>query len=123
MHEFSIASEIVKNVLDAAKKNHGKQVLSIQLEIGELTLLNVEQVVFWVQELFKDSIAEEAKVKVRKIKARISCEECGYRGRGELNQEDSFTHLALQHCPRCHSFQIKIEKGQECHLRRIQAVR
>ncbi len=123
MHEFSIASEIVNNVLDAAEKNHGKQVLSIQLEIGEWTLFNVEQVVFWVQELFKDSIAEKAKVKVRRIHARISCEECGYRGRGKLNQEDSFSHLAPQQCPRCHSFQIKIKKGQECLLKRIQAVR
>ena len=57
-----------------------KKVLSIQLEIGELTLLNVEQVTFWIDELFKGSVAEGAKVKVKTIKARIKCESCGYKG-------------------------------------------
>jgi hydrogenase nickel incorporation protein HypA/HybF len=123
MHEFSISSEIVKTVLDTAEKNHGKKVLSVQLEIGELTLLNVEQIIFWVQELLKGSIAENANVKVKKIKVRVSCEDCGYRGAGKLKQEDTFSHSVLPHCPRCHSFQIKVEKGNECLLKRIQAVR
>ncbi len=123
MHEFSIASEIVNHVLEAAQKNQGKKVLSVQLEIGELTLLNVEQVTFWIQELFKGSIAENTKIKVRRIKARIACEACGYRGKGRSNQEDFSSHFALLNCPRCKSFQIKIEKGQECLLKRIQATR
>ena len=67
MHEFSISSEIVRTVLDTAEKNHGKRVLSIQLEIGELTLLNLEQVTFWIDELFKGSVAEGARIKVKKI--------------------------------------------------------
>ncbi len=48
MHEFSISSEIVRTVLDTVKKSNGEKVLSIQLEIGELALLNVEQVTFWI---------------------------------------------------------------------------
>lgn len=123
MHEFSISSEIVETVLDTAEKNHGKKVLSVQLDIGELTLLNVEQVAFWVQELFKGSIAESAEVKVRRIKARVFCEGCGYKGGGRSDEKDAFRHYALQRCPQCHSFQIRVEKGKECTLRRIQAVR
>jgi hydrogenase nickel incorporation protein HypA/HybF len=122
MHEFSISSEIVRTVLDTAEKNHGKKVLSVQLEIGELTLLNVEQITFWVQELLKGSIAENANIKVKKIKARVSCEDCGYRGTGKLKQEDTFNHSVLPHCPQCHSFQIKVEKGQECNLRKIRVI-
>jgi hydrogenase nickel incorporation protein HypA/HybF len=123
MHELSISDEIVRNVLGAVKENHGKKVLSIQLEIGELTLLNVEQVTFWIHELFKGSVAEGAKVKVRTIKARIKCESCGYKGGIRSDQEDSFRHFALQTCPQCNSFQFKVEKGRECILRKIQVVR
>jgi hydrogenase nickel incorporation protein HypA/HybF len=123
MHEFSISSEIVRTVLDSARENHGKKVLSIQLEIGELTLLNVEQVTFWIRELFKDSIAEGAKVKVKVIKARIRCEACRYQGRIRSDRGDSSRHLAPFSCPQCGSFQIKIEKGRECVLKRIQAIR
>ncbi len=123
MHEFSISEEIVRNVLEAVKEKNGKKVLSIQLEIGELALLNVEQVTFWIDELFKGSIAEGAKVKVRTIKARIKCESCGYHGGMNRDRRDPFRHAIPYSCPKCHSFQIEVEKGRECYLRRIQAVR
>jgi hydrogenase nickel incorporation protein HypA/HybF len=120
MHEFSISSEIVKTVLDTTKKSSGKKVFSVQLEIGELTLLNGDQVGFWVKELFKGSAAEDAEVKIKTIKARILCKACGYKGGIRSDQEDSFRHLTLQTCPQCNSFQFKVEKGRECILRRIQ---
>ena len=123
MHEFSISDGIVRNVLDAVKENNGRKVLSIHLEIGELTLLNVEQVTFWIHELFKGSVAEGAKVKARTIKARIRCESCGYKGAIRSDRGDSFTRLALLTCPQCNSFQLKVEKGRECILRKIQVVR
>lgn len=123
MHEFSISSEIVRSVIDTVKKNNGGKVLSIQLEIGEVALFNVEQVTFWIHELFKGSVAEGAKVKVKTIKARIQCESCGYKGGISPDQQDPFKHLIPYSCPKCGSFEIKIEKGRECTLRRIQAIR
>jgi hydrogenase nickel incorporation protein HypA/HybF len=123
MHEFSVSSEIVRTALDTAEKNHGKKVLSIQLEIGELTLLNVEQVTFWVQELFKGSMAEGAKIKVKTIKARIKCEACGYEGRNTSDQKDLLQYLIPLSCPKCGLFQIKVKKGRECTLKKIQALR
>jgi hydrogenase nickel incorporation protein HypA/HybF len=123
MHEFSISSEIVRTVLDTAEKNHGKKVLSIQLEIGELALLNLEQVTFWIQELFKGSVAEGAKIKAKIVKARISCEACGYEGKNSSDQKDLFQHLIPLSCPKCGSTQIKVEKGRECTLKRIQVLK
>ena len=123
MHEFSISSEIVNSVLSTAAKNKGKKVLSVQLEIGELTHLNIEQVTFWIHELFKGSIAEGAKVKVKTIKAQIYCKDCGYKGGIRSDQEDSFRHLIPQTCPQCNSFQIKVGKGRECILRKIQVLK
>ena len=112
MHEFSISFEIVGTVLDTAKKNNGKKVVSIRLEIGELALLNVEQVTSWIHELFKGSVAEGAKVKVKTIKARIQCESCGYNGGIGLDRQDPFQHFIPYSCPKCGSFQIKVEKGR-----------
>jgi hydrogenase nickel incorporation protein HypA/HybF len=120
MHEFSISNEVVRNVLHAAKKNNGRKVLSVQLEIGELTLVNVEQVTFWIHELVKGSVAEGAKVRVKTIKAHIQCKSCGYKGGVNLDQQDPLRHIVPYSCPQCSSFQIKVEKGRECTLRRIQ---
>lgn len=124
MHEFSLASEIVRNVLDAAEKNHAGKVLSIRLDIGELSLINMEQVVHWVQALFKGTMAEGAEVKVKKIKAIVQCHACGYRGRNTSeNQKDIGQHFATFLCSKCGSPEVKIEKGQECLLKKIQAER
>jgi hydrogenase nickel incorporation protein HypA/HybF len=123
MHELSISSEIVRAVIDSAEKNNGKKVLSIQMEIGELALLNVDQVFFWVRELFKGSIAEDAEMKIKMIRARFACKACGYKGGIKSDQEDPFRHVSFQTCPACHSFQVKIVKGRECTLKRIQVER
>ena len=123
MHEYSISAEIVKTVLDTAENNSGKKVLSVQLEIGELALLNVEQVKFWIDEMFKGTVAEGAKVKVKKIKAEIECAACGYRGGPTPGLKNTPNHLTLLSCPTCGSFQIEIKKGRECLLQRIQAIK
>jgi hydrogenase nickel incorporation protein HypA/HybF len=123
MHEYSIASEIVRNVLDAAEKQDGKRVLSIQLDMGELTLLNMEQVTTWIHELFKGTMAEGAKVRVKTVKARIHCPSCGYHGGGKMDPEDPLKYLVACPCPRCGSLAIHIEKGRECILRKIKALR
>jgi hydrogenase nickel incorporation protein HypA/HybF len=123
MHEFSISSEIVKSALETAERNHSKKVVSVHLEIGELAILNVEQVTFWIHELFKGSIAEGAKVKVKNAKAEIFCKACGYQGGVKSDQMDLPQHYAAYFCPKCGSPQIKIEKGRECILKKIQALR
>ena len=123
MHEFSIASEIVQNVLDAANKNKAKKILSIQLEIGELSLLNLEQVRFWIQELFRETAAEGAQVKIKEIKAHLRCHSCQYKGKEHIGDKDFFSHFTPLACPRCGSLEVEIEKGRECMLRKIQAVK
>ncbi len=123
MHEFSISSEIVQNVLDAAEKKNARKVLSIQLDIGELCLINVEQVVHWVQVLFKGTMAEGAEVKVKTIKAIVQCPSCGFKGRNILDSREIDRHVAAFQCPRCRSPEVKVNKGRECLLRKIQALK
>jgi hydrogenase nickel incorporation protein HypA/HybF len=124
MHEFSLSSEIVKTVLKTAEENKAKKVHAIYLEIGELALINKDQVAFWVEELLKDSIAEGAKVKVKVIKGRIRCGGCGYSGAIKgVDEGDFVTHAFPQLCPACGSFKVQIEKGRECFLRKIEAER
>ncbi len=123
MHEFSISSEIVKTILDTAERNGGKKVLSVQLEFGELMLLNVEQVTFWVSELLKGSMAEGTKVMVKSIRAKLKCGECGYRGGLKQEGDQMLQGVTLHGCPECGSFQVELEKGRECLLRKIQILK
>jgi len=123
MHEFSISSEIAKTVLDTAQENKGNRVLSILLEIGEITLLNGEQVKFWVQELFKGSIAEGAEIRIKNVRVRIECESCNYQGSPLIDPKDGVGYLGPLSCPKCKAFQVKIKKGSGCILKQIRMVR
>ena len=49
MHEAAIAQSIVKTVLEQAEQQHAIRVQSIDIEMGELSFLNHEQVEFWIK--------------------------------------------------------------------------
>ncbi len=123
MHEFSISSEIVKNVLDLIERNDLKRVSSIHLEIGELAFINIEQVTFWVKELLKGTVAEGLKIKVRKIKAKIKCPDCGFRGSIKNDKNWDSNYMIHYVCPQCGSLRIEFEKGRECLLKRVEGIK
>jgi Zn finger protein HypA/HybF involved in hydrogenase expression len=66
---------------------------------------------------------EGAKVKVKTIKAQLQCNSCGYKGRNISKEKDIFHHSIPLICPQCGSLEIKVEKGRECILKRIQVLK
>lgn len=123
MHELSISSEVVQTVLNSVKENGGQKVLSIVLEIGEMTLLNEEQVKFWIEELLKGTVAEGAKIRIKKKKVWIECESCKYKGRPLLDQKLEMSIFGPFYCPKCKAFRVEVKEGNGCTLKRIQMIR
>ena len=121
MHELAISQAIAELVLKEAQKMGAKKVLRVEVEIGKLTFLNPEQVNFWVEASFKGTLAEGSKLEIKIIEPLVVCPACGYRGQ-LLPEEDSLSHwvLPLLECPQCRSTELKVEKGRECTLRRVQ---
>lgn len=109
MHEYSVGYEIVKTVLKCANDYGANSVVKIRIEIGELTLINVEQIKFWIAELLKETIAEKAKVIIRVIKPKIICENCGYK-----------MNTLSYACVRCGASRLKVLKGRECKVKNIE---
>jgi len=124
MHEASIAQSIVQTVLKEAKRQEANRIESVEIEIGELTFLGIEQVQFWVKTGFKRTIAENAKILFRKVKAKLHCDRCGYKGHLKLREDPAY-HMALPSfsCPHCQSAQIKIVQGKEVLIRRIKILK
>jgi len=123
MHEYSISSSIMKTIIRSAENNNASKVISVNLEIGELTLLNSEQVEFWLRELFKGTIAQDAKIKIKTIRSRIKCLDCDYGG--EMKSEDDLLyhiHSPSFSCPECNSQNIEIVMGRECLIRNIEVL-
>lgn len=119
MHEFSTMQSIIEVALKAAKENGAERILSLELEVGEMTLLNPEQLSFAFSILSKDTIAEGASLKIEIIPCIIKCKECGYSGeRGPPMGEDHFIPI-IPRCPKCGGSELSIESGRECSIKRI----
>ena len=120
MHDLSISQAIARTILNQAKEKRVRKILSVNLELGELTFLNPEQIHFWLKELLKDTPAQGAKIYIKKIFSRIRCKKCEYEGCVSL-RDDFFYHVyfPLLRCPRCSSTSLEIKAGRECLIRRI----
>jgi len=121
MHEMSVAQGIARAVLRTAKREEAVKVARINIEIGQLTFLNPEQVIFWVAELFKGTEAEAAEISHKIVPARVRCGKCGYEGPLQV-KEDPLFHQALPvfACPKCEKGSLEILEGRDCIVRDIE---
>jgi hydrogenase nickel incorporation protein HypA/HybF len=124
MHESAISQSIVKTVLNQANKQNAAQVESVEIEIGELTFLNPDQVEFWVKIGFEGTIAETASVIIKKVKGILNCKDCDYSGSLNMNEDSSFhVNIPLFYCPQCQRGNIEIIQGKEALIRRIKILK
>lgn len=119
MHEFSMTSEIVRLVLNEAQNRGAKKVLEVNLVIGKLTLLGIEQIRFSYKLLSKGTILQGSKLKIERRDGMVECDKCGYKGPIK-SQEDPVYHLSFPSlaCPKCGSI-VKVTKGRECTIKNI----
>lgn len=124
MHEAAIAQSIVKTVLAEAEKQAADKVESIDIEVGELTFLGVDQVKFWLDTSFQDTIAEGAEIIFTKINAELHCNDCGFDGKLKIAEDPAYhMNLPVFSCPECQSTKIKITRGKEALIRRIKILK
>jgi hydrogenase nickel incorporation protein HypA/HybF len=117
MHELSMAEAIVNTVVDAANKNNADEVLEVTIEIGNLTMLNPEQLKFLLEILVEDTIMKDAELIIEEIPITIECRNCDYEGKA--NTEGSDHYLTVVICPECGERDLEIIKGRECNVKNI----
>ncbi len=119
MHEGSITSQIVENVLREAEKRKAKRVLEVHLEIGKLMFLNPEQVHFWYQMLTKNTILEGSQLLIEEKPGTVKCPKCGYEGDFQY-VDDPALHMPMPtlNCPKCDGT-VKIVSGKDCFIKTV----
>jgi len=121
MHEFSMMERVLKTVLLEAEKHGAVQVLEVVLEVGELTHLNTDQLIFAFQVLSDGTIAEKAKLTVDRIPPRIECPQCGYLGPVSLGVPEvplGYGTFFLK-CDSCGNRDLRILSGKECKIKNL----
>lgn len=123
MHEFSLAQAIVQTVLQVAQEHGAEAVEEVNLELGELALVNVEQLEWHLRMLTRATLAESARINWRKIGAQVLCPECGYQGPITHQPLDDSSHFEVPvlQCPACESPSTRILSGRELKVVDIHA--
>jgi hydrogenase nickel incorporation protein HypA/HybF len=120
VHEFSIAQQIVDVVLRTAREQEAQQVERVLVIIGELTLLNQEQVRFWVEEFFSQRPETQgARLDIDTKAARVHCGGCGYQGPPPMPGPEAHFLMPSLVCPHCGQAGMEIRSGRECLVKRI----
>ncbi|BDZ70765.1 hydrogenase maturation nickel metallochaperone HypA [Methanobacterium petrolearium] len=117
MHELSMAEAIVETVLDVAEKNDAQEIVEVTIEVGELTMLNPEQVKFLLGVLAEDTLLEGAEIIIEEVPVEIKCRNCEFTGLANTDGSDHY--LAIVLCPKCNERNVEILKGRECNVKTI----
>ena len=110
MHEMSIALSIIDIVTDNASKAEAKSVSEVELDIGELSGIELEALIFAFDTAKVGTLLEKCKTIVNRIKPIAKCATCSH----EFNVNNVWTS-----CPVCSDTKLDIIAGQEMRIKSI----
>lgn len=111
MHELSIATDLINTAIETAKQNDAKKVLSVTVEIGELAMINPEQLIFMYEVLTEENMLKGSKLQIVHVPAVMECPNCGYKG----PLEDKYTCA----CPKC-GLTLRALEGRDICLKTME---
>ena len=91
MHEFGIATEIVNVVKETVESRPVKRLISVTVEVGQLAMVNPEQLKFSFEVITEGGPFEGVEMRVETLPAVAKCK-CGFEG--AVGDEDYV-------CPKC----------------------
>jgi hydrogenase nickel incorporation protein HypA/HybF len=118
MHEGQIAHSVLRTILEVAFKNKAEKVLSAKLEVGDICLVNTDQLLHFIKIEAHDTIARDMEFSVVERKTKIRCKACSYTGGIDYKEPDPGWHykIPIFSCPRCHSNNTEILEGREMKI-------
>lgn len=111
MHEFSLASSVLEQVVKTAGEHGHRPVERVTLEIGALQHVAVEALVFAFDTLKAGTIADKAVLEWRIVPACVQCSKCAK----EYEPADAFWV-----CPGCGAAGGRALRGQEFLLESLE---
>jgi hydrogenase nickel incorporation protein HypA/HybF len=119
VHEFAIATSLVDALFDIAKKQSSTKVIEVQLKVGKLRLLSLDQLRFSYEILVKGTLLEGSRLTIEETHAFARCPNCDYAQ--DLVETGDFSfHFGLprMNCPKC-SADLLLEGGDECLITKV----
>ncbi|MCK5145577.1 hydrogenase maturation nickel metallochaperone HypA [bacterium] len=119
MHETAIAQSIIDTVMTHADKAGAKHVDKVEIEIGELTFLGIDQIRFWIENQIAGTVAEKAEWIFHSVPGGIRCPACQYEGDIKTAETEDHFRLPVFACPECGQANIEITQGRDAWIKAI----
>ncbi|QSG14606.1 hydrogenase maturation nickel metallochaperone HypA [Halapricum desulfuricans] len=113
MHEFSIASQILDTAREHAAENDAVRVTHLEIEVGEASHVNPDQLETCMDAAKTDTIAADATVVVETATPHAECA-CGWSGEPDV-AENALVYAPDLTCPECGE-RIELAGGDSCRL-------
>ena len=108
MHEMSIT----QGIIDICEQHSGgRRVLSLDVEIGELSDVVPEAIEFCFEACSQGTLLEDARLNIVRIPGRGHCQDCG---------ADTPLTTLFGACTRCGGYRVTMEAGDEMRVREIE---
>jgi hydrogenase nickel incorporation protein HypA/HybF len=111
MHELAITQSMLNLALEHAGRAGARRITHIHLVVGEVSGVVDESVQFYFDILSKDTLAEGARLAIKKQPARFRCTACGE----EFLMEDRSWI-----CPACQGLGGEVISGREFYMESIE---
>jgi hydrogenase nickel incorporation protein HypA/HybF len=111
MHELGVTESLLEITLRHAEKAQAKKVVALNLVIGQLASIVDDSVQFYWDIISKNTVAEGAILRFRRIPFELLCLDCSNRFTPE---GESYA------CPQCGSERIQVAAGEEFYLDSIE---
>lgn len=122
MHELSVMSQAIESIMKLAMQRRAQRVLSVHMQVGELTFLSHDQLEFGWQVLTANEgpPIEGAELTLEALEARGVCPSCGYTGALKVVElPDSHYTTPVLDCPSC-GRRVDVTEGRDLIIRDIQ---
>jgi hydrogenase nickel incorporation protein HypA/HybF len=104
MHEFSLATEVIKLAEREAMKADAISIKEITIEVGDLSGVEADAFETALGLLSGDSALDKSRIRIIKTPGTGKCNACNYEF--EMNQR-------MATCPKCSAFPSEVNGGSE----------
>ncbi len=105
---MSFAQAILDTVMKIVEEKGAKKVNYVKIAVGNLLMLNPEQLKFCFDVVTRGTVAENAKLEIEVVKAKIKCTSCG-------KEFDEYIGI----CDECGGI-LSVEGGKEMILEKVE---
>jgi hydrogenase nickel incorporation protein HypA/HybF len=104
MHELSVASAVLNTAIKHAEE---RPVSVVSLRVGRLRQVVPDSLRFYFEIVARDTVCEDAELRIDEIEARLRCEDCGHEWR---------PGFPAFRCPDCGAGDVAVTAGEELQV-------